>query len=221
LVEVSCPSCSGIVEVNEDQVLVNCPYCRNQFSVIQESQDFTISDGVLIEYNGEETEIEVPSGVTAIGEVVFHDKNTLTKIVLPEGVNELKGGFVRCNNLETIILPDSLENIPQMAFMSCISLKNIVLPKNLKNLGDMAFYDCKNLSSIEIPPMVESVNCADFMDCKSLETISCYDNTKFEGEHFQGCDKLSSIIVLDSKTGEVVSTKRIELDEYGLKLLNF
>ncbi|MCL2115958.1 MAG: leucine-rich repeat domain-containing protein [Methanobrevibacter sp.] len=215
--EVTCPSCSGIVEVSEDQVLVNCPFCRNQFSVIKESLDFTIDNGVLIKYNGEDSEVEVPSGVRAIGVTAFLDKNTLRKIVLPEGLNELQSGFMRCSNLETVILPDSLESIPEMAFQGCISLKSLVLPKNLKNLGDMAFYDCKKLSSIEIPPMVESIDCAVFFGCENLETISYYKATKFTGEHFQGCGSLSSVNVLDSKTGEIVSQKRIEEDEFGIR----
>ncbi|MCL2157556.1 MAG: leucine-rich repeat domain-containing protein [Methanobrevibacter sp.] len=215
--EVTCPSCSGVVEVGDDEILVNCPFCRNQFSVIRESLDFTIDKGVLIKYNGEDSEVEVPSGVTSIGVTAFLDKNTLSKIVLPEGVTELQSGFMRCSNLETIILPNSLEIIPQMAFQGCISLKSLVLPKNLKSLGEMAFYDCKKLSSIEIPPMVETVDCAAFFGCESLETISYYKTTKFTGEHFQGCGSLSLVNVLDSKTGKIVSQKRIEEDEYGLR----
>ena len=203
--EVSCPSCSGVVEVNEDQVLVNCPFCRNQFSVIKESGDFFVDNGFLIKYNGGKSEVEVPFGVKSISPVAFQD-NTITKIVLPEGIEHW--AFAGNNSLETIILPDSMENIPFSAFMACVSLKSILLPKNIKNIGERAFEDCIKLSSIEIPPMVEIVNSNVFMGCESLETITCYENTKFTGDDFF-CESLSSINVLDSETGELISTKRV------------
>ncbi|MCL2115957.1 MAG: leucine-rich repeat domain-containing protein [Methanobrevibacter sp.] len=214
--KISCPSCGGVVDITEDQDLAICPFCRHQLSVVKESLDFTIDKGVLMKYNGESREVEVPSGVRAISNTAFFSQNTLRKIVLPEGLNELQGGFYGCSNLETVILPDSIENFPPSTFHGCISLKSVVLPKNLKNLGMNAFYDCLKLTSIEIPPMVESVETGIFMNCESLETIFCYENTEFGKDYnFIGCDSLVSINVLDSKTRETVSTKRIVQAEFG------
>ncbi|MCL2115959.1 MAG: leucine-rich repeat domain-containing protein [Methanobrevibacter sp.] len=216
LKKISCPSCGGAVEINKGEELATCPFCRNQFSIAKENPDFTIDREVLVKYNGNNSEVEVPSGVRAIAISAFQNQSTLKKIVLPEGVSELQGNnFQGCSNLETVILPDSLENIPQMIFTGCVSLKSIDLPKNLKNIGAGAFSDCKNLTSIEIPPMVESVDInAVFFGCESLETIFSYENTRFKRGYIQGCDSLSSINVLDSKTGEMVSKKRVVLEEF-------
>ncbi|MCL2157555.1 MAG: leucine-rich repeat protein [Methanobrevibacter sp.] len=214
--KISCPSCGGVVDITEDQEFAICPFCRHQLSVVKESLDLTIDRGVLMKYNGESREVEVPPGVRAISNTAFFQQNTLTKIILPEGLNELQGGFYGCSSLETVILPDTIENFPPSVFQGCISLKSVVLPKYLKNLGMNAFYDCLKLTSIEIPPMVKTIEAGIFMNCESLETIFCYENTKFGKDYnFIGCDSLVSINVLDSKTGETISTKRIVDAEYG------
>jgi len=207
--KLSCPSCGAPVEIEKGKDMITCPFCRTEFEVTEENPDFIIDRGVLERYNGTDPEIKVPSGVTSIGLLAFSNKNTLTKIVLPEGVTELEGGFFNCENLETIILPESLEEIPDDAFSQCISLKSITLPKNLKYLGDRVFYGCKSLKSIEIPPNVKFVETITFGECENLETISCYENTEIDGEYFMGCPNLSSINILDSKTNKVISKKKI------------
>ncbi|MDR2967568.1 MAG: leucine-rich repeat protein [Methanobacteriaceae archaeon] len=207
--KISCTSCGAPVDIEEGQVLVTCPFCRNQFKVIEESPDFSIDRGVLLKYSGENREVNVPHGVTAIGILAFSQQSTLTKIILPEGVTELQGLFFNCTNLEKIILPESLENIPNNTFSGCVSLKSIDLPKNLKFLGEMAFHNCKSLTSIEIPPKVEYLETLAFMDCDNLKTISYYDQTKIKGEYFVGCHNLISLNMLDSETNEIISKKKI------------
>jgi ribosomal protein S27AE len=215
LKKISCPSCGGSVEITNEHDLATCPFCHNEFSV-KKDLDFTIDRDVLIKYNGESTEVEVPSGVRAIAPTAFSSQSDLTKIVLPEGLNELRANtFYECIDLETVVLPESLDTIPQMTFTECINLKSIELPKNLKRIETMAFYGCKSLTSITIPPMVESVESNAFSGCKNLETIYCNENTKIRGTDFRDCVNLRSIIVLDSNTGETISRKRVIQDDIG------
>jgi hypothetical protein len=82
-------------------------------------------------------------------------------------------------------------------------------------LGDLAFYKCKSLSSIEIPPNVASVEKTVFLDCENLKTISYYENTKLNGDYFVGCDSLTTLNILDAKTGKVISEKKIIKSENG------
>jgi DNA-directed RNA polymerase subunit RPC12/RpoP len=214
--KVSCPSCGGVVDITEDQDLATCPFCRHKLSVVKESLDLTIDRGVLIKYSSEDREVIIPPGIRAIGNTAFFQQNTITKIVLPEGLNELQGGFYGCTNLETVILPESLENFPPSTFQGCVSLKSVNLHKKIKNLGIHVFYDCRKLSSIEIPSMVGFLSGGEFTNCENLETIICYENTKFGKDYiFVGCDNLSSINVLDSQTGETISKKRVVQAEYG------
>ena len=214
-VEISCSTCGGSINIEEGQVLVICPICGNRFSIIKESPDFVIEGNVLVKYCGESREVEVPHGIKVIGIQAFNQQSTLTKVPFPEGVTELQGTFFNCYNLEEIILPDSLEHIPDLAFCSCMSLKEIVLPPNLKSLGSLAFYDCKSLISIEIPPTVKSIEMTTFYNCESLETVSYYKQTKIEGDCFGDCDSLISLNLLDNETKEIISKKKIIKLENG------
>jgi len=213
--KINCTTCGGIISIEEGLVTATCQFCGNQFTVTKESPDFVIDRGVLVKYCGDNREVVVPYGVKAIGTMAFYQQTSLTKIILPDGLTELQGTFYNCYDLETIILPDSLENIPPVAFHGCVNLQSIVLPPNLKFLGDLAFGECKSLISIEIPPKIKSVNMLTFRDCESLETISYYEHTKFKGYSFDGCESLVSINMLDSKTKEIVSKKKIIQDENG------
>lgn len=65
--------------------------------------------------------------------------------------NSSEGGFEYCENLEKIILPDTLVNIGERAFYSCTNLKKIEIPSGVENIGFQAFLGCDSLESITIP----------------------------------------------------------------------
>ena len=207
--KISCTACGGTVSIEENQVLVTCKFCGNQFSVVKESPDFIIDRDVLVKYSGQSREVFVPGGVRAIGILAFMGQSALTKIVLPEGVTELQGTFFGCSKLETIVLPDSLEDIPRSCFTDCVNLKALVLPKNLKSIGDAAFSNCRSLTIIEIPKTVVSIEKTVFYNCENLETIVCYEKTKLRGDYFCGCESLTLLKVLCNETGKVISEKKI------------
>jgi hypothetical protein len=56
--------------------------------------------------------------------------------------------FHDCENLQEIIIPDSVTSIGEEAFYNCKSLTSINLPNNLKVIKKIAFKNCSKLSSI-------------------------------------------------------------------------
>ncbi|MBQ4268012.1 MAG: leucine-rich repeat domain-containing protein, partial [Clostridia bacterium] len=85
---------------------------------------FTIQDGVLIKYNGNEAFVTVPDGVTGIGTRAFWN------------ISELK----------TVKLPDGVDYIGDYAFYSCYQLQQVEIPDSVKIIGEGAFADCYELS---------------------------------------------------------------------------
>lgn len=67
------------------------------------------------------------------------------KFVIPKTVNGLKvtgianSAFANFTELETIIMPDTIEYIGDYAFYGCTNLKNITFSKNISHLGEGAF----------------------------------------------------------------------------------
>jgi hypothetical protein len=60
------------------------------------------------------------------------------------------GAFRSLDELESIVLPDSVEIIESSAFMHCDSLERIHLPASLHEIGVYAFCSCTNLKEISI-----------------------------------------------------------------------
>jgi hypothetical protein len=115
---------------------------------------YTFSDSVLLE------KINVDSDNTefsSINGVLFNkDCTTLicvppyykTKIYhVPSTVCKIEDhAFQNCENIEEVILPDSLKEIGGEAFKSCLSLRNIRFSDSIEYVGLRAFAYCKNLS---------------------------------------------------------------------------
>ena len=76
------------------------------------------------------------------------------------------------SNIESIIIPDSVESIKYWVFAYCKNLKSVVIPNSVKSIGDAAFTYCKNLKSVVIPNSVESIGDQTFYGCESLKSLT-------------------------------------------------
>lgn len=166
-----------------------------------------IKDGVflgiksgLLEKRDSITKVEIPKGVTAIGDRAFYDCINLKSIIIPEGVTVIgESAFYNCINLENIIIPETVKKIDIYAFHNCEKIKDIKLPDNLEIIHTGAFNNCSSLKSIEIPKAVDAVYPEVFLDCNSLEEVSFLGNIiEINKSAFEGCEKLKTIKLPES-----------------------
>ena len=114
-------------------------------------------------YNGNSTNVVIPSEiygmpVRSIGGYAFRNNETLTDVIIPDGVTSIEGGAFRgCTSLTNIDIPDSVENIGETAFIFCSSLKGIDIPAGVEHIGVMAFGGCTSIKSVTIPSTVRWV----------------------------------------------------------------
>ena len=88
-----------------------------------DEQGFLIEDGVLIQYSGTDTVVEIPQEVTTIGQRAFFNNNTVSEIILPEGLLSIEtSAFYGCTRLKKIELPATLSQVDSQAFSMCTSL---------------------------------------------------------------------------------------------------
>lgn len=87
------------------------------------------------------SEVNIPEGVTSLGEYCFSACYALTSITLPEGVVSLgESCFEMCISLTSIVLPESVTSIGMTCFYECVSLTlATVLPATPPTLGASAF----------------------------------------------------------------------------------
>ena len=167
--------------------------------IIEDDVFLGIKSG-LLEKRDSITKVEIPKGVTAIGDRAFYNCTGLESIVIPEGVTAIgESAFYNCINLENIIIPETVKKIDINAFDNCVKIEYIKLPDNLEIIQTGAFYNCSSLRSVEIPKAVDAIYPDVFLDCNSLEEVSFLGNIiEINNSAFEGCEKLKTIKLPES-----------------------
>ncbi len=155
--------------------------------------DFVIKKKVLCEYHGPGGAVEVPKGVTEIGEFAFYHCDSLQSVVIPEGVTKIgKSAFRWCSGLQRVTIPKSLITIEERTFEGCTSLQRLTIPKGVKQIGNHVFENCFALREIR----VDSNN-----HCfHSLEGVLYNGTTLFRCPHKKG-----ESIAIEDGTTEIAS----------------
>lgn len=107
--------------------------------------------------------------------------------------------FAYCNDLNGLVLPDSIMDIGKAAFLDCHNLQSIEIPGSVKSFGNAAFLMCSKLNSIEIPDSVSKIGDFAFADCKCLKQATIPNSIYHIGEKaFGGCPNLEKSCILNS-----------------------
>ena len=97
--------------------------------------------------------IVIPRSVIKIGSSAFYFCSNLKTVTFESGSNMPCIDyfvFQNCSSLEKIVLPDGLQQIKAHSFWACPSLKSIVLPNNIQYIDAAAFY-MSGIKEILIP----------------------------------------------------------------------
>jgi hypothetical protein len=136
--------------------------------------------------------VEIGSNVTSFFNTPFSDCANLTSLVFL-GTSKCSSfgisAFIRCYNLNNVVLPDSIGFIGENSFRSCTSLQNIVLSSSLVSMTNSLFFSCTALRSIVIPSSIKTFSTTIFRNCNNLktivfenpQTITSMDQTTFGG----------------------------------------
>lgn len=171
----------------------------------EESSDFTYdvsADGtgcVLTAYSGDVTikNITVPSEmrslpVVEIGSGLFRQANQLEEVVLPESVRVIGSNAFSGLRKLTKIDTAKVEEFGVSAFENCEQLTEIDFTSATK-ISNNAFKNCKHLSEIALNN-VQVISQSAFTNCIRLVKATLGDNVKeIQKEAFLGCSSLSEI----------------------------
>jgi len=123
----------------------------------------------------------VTEGVEALSYRTFKKNPTLETVVLPDSMNDLgDGAFQGCSALKSVTLPSNLTVLPTNTFYVS-SLPEITLPETLTTIGENALRGTK-LTEITIPENVTSIGRFAFRECPDLTEVTILsDNITLEG----------------------------------------
>lgn len=129
--------------------------------------DFTVSNGVIIEYHGPGGDIIIPpmdangNPITGIGSMAFYSCNDLTSVTLPHGIT----------------------NIEEYAFEHCWYLTKVSLSDSVVSIGQNAFC-ASELSEIEVDPANVNFSSREgILYDYTMSTLLAYPRAKPEKEH--------------------------------------
>ncbi len=140
--------------------------------------------------------IDLPSGITKIGNQAFDSCKNIKKISIPSGVKTIdNSAFARCTSLEEINIPSQVTTINDYVFTGCSSLKTIELPGTITKICSNAF-SSSGLTDVEIPDSVKIVDTFAYYNCKSLKNVKFSKNmTTISNQSLASCTSLESVTI--------------------------
>lgn len=138
--------------------------------------------------------------VTKVGANAF-ESTALQTIDLPETIEEIAAGaFKNCAELTEIGNLEKVSAIGTLAFSGCSQLKDITLSPALAAIEDGTFKNCTALTSVDLSG-VATIGDTAFENCTALVTVTLSDKTASIGVGaFDGCAGLSVIDIPNSIT---------------------
>ena len=136
-------------------------------------------------------DVEIPQGVTAIGDEAFKDKS-LISVVIPNSVTSIGADAFRENSLASVIIPDSVTSVGGLAF-STNSLTSVTLGSGLTSIASSMFF-ANSLESIEIPEGITSIEDNAF-NTNFLASLIISDNVTTIGDNAFGSNSLTSVTI--------------------------
>ena len=193
-------NCSSLNEVYISDIAA---WCAIDF---ESSSANPLYNGAELYLNGElVTALEIPEGVTSIGEWAFYNFDSLTSITISNSVTNIGGyAFYGCDSLESITVEQGnpiyhsagnciIETKSKTLIVGC---KNSVIPADgsVTSIGDYAFRSCNSLTSITIPDSVTDIGKYAFYNCSSLKTVTIGNGVTSIGDYaFSEYRSLTSI----------------------------
>lgn len=136
-----------------------------------------------------------PRGLVTVGNEILRNCTALTEMVIPHGVTTLPAKvFSKANGLEKVTLPSTLTTLSKEAFSECSNLHEISFAQGLISIGNSAFKNCISLTSLALPDSVETIGGYAFSGCAKLNTINIPASLEtVNGYVFDGCTGLRNV----------------------------
>ena len=180
-----------------------------EYSVV--SVDFRWNDNlrtVVIEYGIESVfindcenlvSVDLPTSIKRIEDRAFHLCFSLRDVTIPPGVTYV-GEEAFCGTaIESISIPDSVEEIGTSCFSSCHNLKTVSIAADITEIPRWAFNCCYELSDIIFPYTVTSIGELAFNECTSLKAFNFDNITNIDNRAFR-CSGLTEVRFVETTT---------------------
>lgn len=159
-------------------------------------------------------DIELRDDTKGIAARAFEGCYELKTIKLPEGMTYIGDLAFSGSQIESLMIPDSVQFVGAGLCYGCSNLKEVRLPDSVTVLADIPitkeekaltyglgfFRECNSLKRIELPEHLTEIGESAFFNCNSLEEIIIPETvTKIGHAAFGWCKQLRKITILNPK----------------------
>ena len=146
LAEIEIPY--GVTEILESTFA----YCKGMTKVtltdnISVIEQAAFSDCVSLE------EIKIPNKVRTLGEYAFSNCG-ITRVTMGENLETLGDyAFYKCVHLTDVVFAEEnkITSFGLSAFADCIALETVDVPEGVEDIGEKCFYSCESLNNVTLP----------------------------------------------------------------------
>lgn len=102
--------------------------------------------------------------ITGIGQNAFQCLNRVKTVTVSEGIEIIEdGAFQKCSSLKDVSLPNTLQRIGSSnarfnGAFAYTNIQTIVIPQTVNYIGPYTFYNCPNLQKVKLPRKLTDVS---------------------------------------------------------------
>ena len=123
---------------------------------------------------------DIPTDIKQIDSWAYAYCSSAVEINIPYGVTEIgQSAFRECMNLKRVNFTNRMSTIRKDMFMYCRDLIKVVLPRDLRVIESNAFSDCVRFREMDLPDCLESIERFAFEGFKNLERVNLGSMVRF------------------------------------------
>ena len=146
------------------------------------------------------TELIIPEGVTTIPSLFAFETKSLRRVVFPSTITSIGERSFRNSNLsDGIIIPEGCTTIDSYAFKGS-KVTSVVIPSTLVTMGDDLFRECKSLKEVYYKAPVVATYM--FGDCGAIEKLTLENTIEIKGNafYYSSASALASVVLPETVT---------------------
>ena len=179
--------CTGeIVKEEHDYSELSCTICEYPF---EPSEDVVYAKSAggksaeVVAYRGKGSVVRIASTYQGVPVKIIAQSafigSEIESIIIPDSVEKIgSGSFQDCKNLVSVYMGNGLTTIDGNAFWGCDNLTTVHMPAMVK-LETGAFFKCLKLNNVVLPKTITQIGTWAFFTCESLTRVF-YEGTSEE-----------------------------------------
>lgn len=163
------------------------------------SEEFAGIEGVLLKYNGTESDIEIPGKFTSVADA-FAGNTSIKSVKLPKSFKAVaNNAFEGCSALQNVSIPDSVSYIGGGAFAGTPFIESLNSEDDFCVVGDGVLLKYTgDSSSLKIPDNIKFISDA-FFGNETIAEVKMGEGTETIGrDAFAECPALDMVIITES-----------------------